>query len=988
MIFAEPWILAALAVLPVLWFLLRVTPPAPRTENFPAIRLLLGLHAREETPARTPWWLLLLRLVAAGLVIVALARPVLDAVASMSGNGPVLLVIDNGWASAPDWSRRMEAAGAVLDRAGRAGRDVGVLATAADGAGEAPRVLGPMAVPEARSRLAAVVPRAWSPDRLAAAVALEGWGQAGTSVVYIGDGVVTGSAGVGGGVGAAAVPPMAMGGVGGGGATTPSSSVMAGLDPATRSTPAPQPADGRGGTDSGQVAGSSPAMTDQAVRTADGGARTVDGARAITPPSPTNPFPRFAAALSKAGAVTQICCAATPPRVLLTPESEADRLIARVAQPPQPMDTETHVLAQSGDGRTLARATVTFPAGAGDASTLIPLPPELRNRLSRLVLEGPASAGAVALLDERWRRRPVGLVAGEQTATDSPFTGALYYLRRALGPFAELRDGDVATLLQRDISVLVLADRPLPPGVDRDALAAWVEKGGLLIRFAGPRSAEAQGPAADTLLPVPLLGGDRQLGGALSWSEPAGLAPFPPDSPFAGLAVPEDVKITRQVLAEPSAELGSRTWAGLADGTPLVTQAPRGAGRVVLFHVTANADWSNLPLSGLFVDMLRRLVALSAGIATTPEATVLAPAEVLDGFGVLSPPQAAATGLAGNAFARMPVSPRHPPGLYGPENGRRALNVGSALTRLDAAPPIPGATIEPLADRPAEREIGPWLMAAAILLLAVDMLIALALRGLLRTRAVAAALMLLILPLGVQAQEPVPPAAVSTRLGHILTGDPRIDETARAGLVGLSEYVNRRTSAVLSQPDGVDPGRSDLSFYPLLYWPITADIQPLSAEQAAALNGFMAKGGIILIDTRDSGSGAGFAPGTDNALRRVAQGLTIPALAPVTMDHVLSRSFYLLSDFPGRFTGDAVWAQRDQDRANDSVSPVIIGGHDWASAWAVDAAGRHPHAVIPGGQRQRVLAYRFGVNVVMYALTGNYKGDQVHVPAILQRLGQ
>ena len=965
MIFAEPWILAALAVLPVLWFLLRVTPPAPRTENFPAIRLLLGLHAREETPARTPWWLLLLRLVAAGLVIVALARPVLDAGASMSGSGPVLLVIDNGWASAPDWSRRMEAAGAVLDRAGRAGRDVGVLATAADGAGEAPRILGPMAVSEARSRLAAVVPRAWGPDRLAAAVALEGWAQAGTSVVYIGDGVMTGSAGVAGAGGAVATSPSAMGGGGGGGATTPPPSVMAGLDPATPSMPAPQTAEGRGGTDGGQVAGSSPAMTERG-----------------------SPFPRFAAALSKAGAVTQVCCAAAPPRVLLTPESEADRLIARVAQPPQPMDTETHVLAQSGDGRTLARAPVTFPAGAGDASTPIPLPPELRNRLSRLVLEGPASAGAVALLDERWRRRPVGLVAGEQTATDSPFTGALYYLRRALGPFAELRDGDVATLLQRDISVLVLADRPLPPGVDRDALAAWVEKGGLLIRFAGPRSAEAQGSAADTLLPVPLLGGDRQLGGALSWSEPAGLAPFPTDSPFAGLAVPEDVKITRQVLAEPSAELASRTWAGLADGTPLVTQAARGAGRVVLFHVTANADWSNLPLSGLFVDMLRRLVALSAGIATTPEATVLAPAEVLDGFGVLSPPQAAATGLAGNAFARMPVSPRHPPGLYGPENGRRALNVGSALTRLDAAPPIPGATIEPLADRPAEREIGPWLMAAAILLLAVDMLIALALRGLLRTRAVAAALMLLILPLGAQAQDGVPPAAVSTRLGHILTGDPRIDETARAGLVGLSEYVNRRTSAVLSQPDGVDPGRSDLSFYPLLYWPITADIQPLSTEQAAALNRFMAKGGIILIDTRDSGSGAGFAPGTDSALRRVAQGLTIPALAPVTMDHVLSRSFYLLSDFPGRFTGDAVWAQRDQDRANDSVSPVIIGGHDWASAWAVDAAGRHPHAVIPGGQRQRVLAYRFGVNVVMYALTGNYKGDQVHVPAILQRLGQ
>jgi hypothetical protein len=179
-----------------------------------------------------------------------------------------------------------------------------------------------------------------------------------------------------------------------------------------------------------------------------------------------------------------------------------------------------------------------------------------------------------------------------------------------------------------------------------------------------------------------------------------------------------------------------------------------------------------------------------------------------------------------------------------------------------------------------------------------------------------------------------------------------------------------------------------LSFYPLLYWPVTADATPLSTAQATALNDYMSRGGIILIDTRDSGSGAGFAPGTEGALQRVARGLVIPPLAPLTTEHVLARAFYLLSDFPGRYTGDTVWVQRDQDRTNDSVSPVIVGGNDWAAAWAVDADGRNPYAVIPGGARQRTLAYRFGVNLVMYALTGNYKGDQVHVPAILQRLGQ
>jgi hypothetical protein len=894
MIFAAPWVLVALAALPLLWWLLRVTPPAPRAENFPAIRLLLGLQATEETPAHTPWWLLLLRLAAAALIITALARPVLDAGATLAGTGPILLVVDNGWAAASDWQQRMQAADGVLDRAARGGRQAALLATAADGTGAAPQATPPMPVPELRARLAALQPQPWPPDRAAAAAALQAWKTNGATVVYLADGLTDG----------------------------------------------------------------------------------VD-------------FPRFAEALAKTGAVTELCCAATPARVLLPPDSEADRLVVRMAQVPTAAPSQAAILAQSGDGRTLAHTTIDLPAGAAAGSAGLVLPPELRNRLSRLVLDGPPSAASVLLLDERWRRRPVGLLAGEQVSADTPFAGPLYYLRRALLPFTELREGDAATLLKRDVSVLILADRPLPPGAERDALEAWVAKGGLLIRFAGPRSAEATSAVEDPLLPVNLLGGDRQLGGALSWSEPAGLAPFPAASPFAGLPVTDEVKVTRQVLAEPSAELAGHTWAALADGTPLVTEATHGAGRIVLFHVTANADWSNLPLSGLFVDMLRRLVALSVGVASASDSTVLAPAETLDGFGQLSVPPPAASGLTADAFGRTPVSPRHPPGLYGPENGRRALNLGTVLTAPEAAPLVTGAKVEPLTAAVPERAMGPPLLALAVLLLAVDLMLSLGLRGLLRARIAGMVLLLGLAAVSpAQALDSNPNPALATRLGYITTGDAQVDSVSKAGLEGLSEYVNRRTAAVLVEPDAVEPGRTDLSFYPLLYWPITADLPPLGNAQTAALNDYMSRGGIVVIDTRDSGSGAGFAPGTDSALRRISQGLLIPPLAPLTTEHVLARAFYLLSDFPGRFTGDSVWVQRDQDRANDSVSPVIIGGNDWASAWALDASGRNPYAVIPGGQRQRTLAYRFGVNLVMYALTGNYKGDQVHVPAILQRLGQ
>ena len=896
MIFAAPWVLLALFGLPLLWWLLRVTPPAPRSETFPAIRLLLALHATEETPARTPWWLMLLRMIAAALVIIALAQPVLDAGAGLAGNGPLLLVLDNGWAAAGDWPRRMQAATTMLDRAARAGRPAALLTTAVDEAGEPPQATPPMPAADLRARLAALHPVSWPPDRAAAAAALRDWNRPGTAVVYVADGVTH-------------------------------------------------------GTD----------------------------------------FASFATALADAGSVTEICCATGPARLLLPPESQADRLVVRMAQPPQPGTGSAVVLAQSGDGRTLARGVIDIPAGAPEASAPIVLPPELRNRLARLVLQGPPSAGSVVLLDERWRRRPVGMVAGDLATASTPFAGPLFYLHRALAPYAELREGDIATLLQRDLSVLILADRPLPAGPERDVLTRWVEKGGLLVRFAGPRTAEQPIGDTDPLLPVKLLGGDRQLGGALSWNEPARLAAFASTSPFAGLQTPGDVTVNRQVLAEPTADLAAHTWATLADGTPLVTEGAKGAGRIVLFHVTANADWSNLPLSGLFVDMLRRLVALSVGVATPEGHNMLAPAETLDGFGQLSPPPQSATGLAADAFASTPASPRHPPGLYGPENGRRALNLGGGIPLPQAAPMVAGAHVEPLASTAPERALGPPLLAIALLLLAADLLIALGLRGLLRGRAAAAAiggLLVLTAPAAHAALDSDIPPALATRLGYIVTGDAQVDAVAKAGLEGLSEYVNRRTAATLVEPDPIEPGKTDLSFYPLVYWPITAGTPTLSPEQAAALNDYMSRGGIMLIDTRDSGSGAGFAPGADAALRRVAQGLIIPPLAPLTTEHVLARSFYLLQDFPGRYTGDTVWVQRDQDRTNDSVSPVIIGGNDWAAAWAVDADGRNPYAVIPGGARQRTLAYRFGVNLVMYALTGNYKGDQVHVPAILQRLGQ
>ena len=232
----------------------------------------------------------------------------------------------------------------------------------------------------------------------------------------------------------------------------------------------------------------------------------------------------FATALAAAGPVTEVATSAPDARVMLAPRAEADRLVARIATLPGP-GLDLAVLAQSGDGRSLARATTHVAPGATETEVPIVLPPELRNRLTRLVLEGPASAAGTLLLDEGLRRRPVGLVTADAGA-DTPLVGSLYYLQKALGPFTELRQGDIHTLLQRDIAVIVLADEAVEPSVAPE-LQRWIQNGGLLLRFAGPRSADTAdefGQPAARRLPARAAACRRPPAGRRAVLEPAGQA--------------------------------------------------------------------------------------------------------------------------------------------------------------------------------------------------------------------------------------------------------------------------------------------------------------------------------------------------------------------------------------------------------------------------------------------------------------------------------
>ncbi len=919
--FTAPWLLWGLAALPLLWLLLRAVPPAPIRRRFPGVVLLLGLRDDESQSDRTPWWLLLLRMLLVAALIVGLAGPVLNPQERRAGSGPLLILLDGGWADARDWPRRQDRVGGLLEEAHQAGRPVSVMPLTRPG-------LAPPAFQAANvwaGRVAGLSPDPWEPDAAGIAGWTERLGAARFDTWWFSDGLAR-----------------------------PWRATL--LDDLK----------GRGSVtvfqSSRPVLGLLPPVFEQ-------------GTISLT-------------VLREAGGVALL------------------RNVNAIGTDP------------AGRERVLARREVVFAPAEPEARVPFDLPPELLRRVSRFAVEGERSAGAVALTDDALGRREVALIAGRAQHEGLQLLSPLHYLEKALSPSADLIEGALADILPANPDAIILADVADLPGEQKRALAEWVARGGTLLRFAGPQLAasDLSRTDEDALMPVRLRRGGRSVGGTLSWGEPKQLLPFPEDSPFFGLPVPEDVTVASQVVAQPDPELSKRTIATLSDGTPLVTRKTLGDGQVVLFHVTANAEWSTLPLSGLFVEMLERLAVSSRRPepdAGTLQGTTWVAHTVLNGFG----DQAEAGALAGVDGARLaggrPAADMLP-GVY-TATGRDqtvALNVLSPDARLSAAVWPATQRIEGL-EVERETRLKGWVVSFAMLLLAADTIASLWLTGRLHGARVPAggaaaglAMAVLFLPGAEEARaqgDADARALELTRevvLAHVLTGDAEADRIAGAGLRGLGEMLTRRTSVEPGSPAGVDLEFDDPSLFPFLYWPVVKT-QPIPSDDAyARLDKYLQTGGMILFDTRDAGFGGGDSAEARH-LQRLAGPLNIPPLERVPSDHVLTRTFYLLQDFPGRHAGPDIWVEAAPPDAeqiegmpfrnlNDGVTPVIIGGNDWAAAWATDRRGNPLFPVGRGfsGERQREIAYRFGINLIMHVLTGNYKSDQVHVPALLDRLGQ
>lgn len=889
--FLAPLALLGLIALPLIWWLLRVTPPAPKKQTFPPLRILQDVMTEEETPDSTPLWLLFFRLFLMALVAAALARPILFQPEGISDR-PLTLVIDNGWESASNWGQVIREAESRIADARR--KNVPVMIAASTQETEA---LKYVPAQDAMRAIKSLVPSALPSNHETLAQNLNAVDLSGSEAVWLSSGIDFGQA----------------------------ESVAESLKTATTS-------------------------------------KRLSPASELTPLIPGQ-------------------------------TSETANGFRSVWHRPDTRSLRSaEITAHGRNGAVIARASIDFTPGDKTAEANFELPAELRSRVTVLRASGSATAGSVKLLDDSWGRPLIGILT-PKTDSSSPLLSEPFYAETALSPFADIYTGTLNEILPLAPSIIVMPDAAR---TEDTALKDFVEAGGLLIRFAGPKLAKR----TDSLLPVDLRAGGRELGGALTWEEPQKLATFPEDSPFFGLKIAEDITVRRQIMANPSAQTDSRTWARLEDGSPIVTSSQEGFGRIILFHVTAGPEWSNLPVSGLYVNMLRRVLSLARATPGKVQAGTgdWAPERVLNGFGRLGTPTIDALPIRNDLIGDTAISLKHPPGLYRQGARRKARNTVSDPGTIKTVGDLDGI------DRAAygqtkERTLGGMMLGLALLLLALDAFFALFVSGRLsnlkpkRGAALAGLLIaaaIISLPANTHAQEAEELSdALELNFAYVKTGDTREDDMSEAAIKGLVKALNDRTTIEPVGVRGVDVDTDPLVFYPFLYWSVTRNAATLTDVEAAALNAFMAGGGTLVLDTRDAGDQAVTGQITHPGLARVTAKLDIPRLTSVPDDHVLTKSFYLLQVFPGRWANGTVWVDRNVNgAARDGVSSVIIGSNDWASGWAIDDNGEPLQTLERDIPRQREMSLRFGVNLAMYALAGNYKSDQVHAAALIERLGQ
>lgn len=651
--------------------------------------------------------------------------------------------------------------------------------------------------------------------------------------------------------------------------------------------------------------------------------------------------------------------------------------------------------ALSADGNTILQQDVTFPEGENEYKVSVEIPEDILSEVRQLKTSVPNTAATMWSFAGALGTGHAGIVTERDINQKQDYLNDVFYIHRAVSSVGRVSAGSLDDLLQdENISLLILPDSTKLVADQPDRLREWVSAGNTVLRFAGENLLQQDQP---DLLPVDIVSGQRSFGGALTWEQPARIKSFASTSPFSHLSIPQQVTTRKQILARPDIDLNNKTWVFLEDQTPLVTADTLGRGKLVFVHTTADPSWSDLSISDIFPSILKSILDDAAKKqANISENTDISLLKALDAFGREYDAGRYVQDLSyADALERAP-SYDVPTGIYQIADNPAArvrLNLGQAL-KDKMAPTRPYYLFDqiiPYTHKPYVNLAAFCYMLAGILMLAEMIAGFVLINGAARLKPAKffmIACAFCIMPLDVQAQEvrsvlQSPENVVN--FAFIQTGDAARDTISQNGLSVLGTLMRQRTTVEFGQVDAVVPGLDDLSLYPFLYWSMVSSQDGLSEDAVSALQHYINHGGLIFFDTRDAQFQSTDTVLGQETMQRLAGALNFGSLQKLDKDHVLSRSYYLLNSYEGLYTGRPVWVEAASSIDYDGAPSVVVGAHDWAAAWSnIDPTQNIID--LQANSRSREMALRFGVNLVMMALTGSYKTDQVHIQYMLDRM--
>ena len=615
-------------------------------------------------------------------------------------------------------------------------------------------------------------------------------------------------------------------------------------------------------------------------------------------------------------------------------------------------------------------------------------PLDVINQIHKLEIVDQNHAGAKYYFDDYSKKKRIGILSDSFQYKENPLLSSVYYIEKSLNTNNILKIGNLDQLIKFNCSVIIIPDKGNITDKDHSKLSNWLANGGTIIRFSNIRLAKNNTkflPSNNLFMTI------RNVGGVLSMEKKLKINPFTKNSMFHGLEIPEDITFKKQLIFT-SNNNNLQILATLTDNTPLISLGKKNQGKIFLFHITANNDWSNLPLSALFSGMLQRIVLLSEKKIINSNANLNLTKEI-NSFGDLNNTDKILSIRDNSLLKKLTPSKENLPGIYENKELTIALNLSNKIydehfkSRLDKNYKIFSKfTIQVI-------DLKPLLLKIILFMFIIDMLITIILKknfsfinGLNKHKNLLGLVFFFIFIFNLN-NAYTEGLDNDTYLAYIKTPDKKLNAVSKSGLSTIKNLLETRTSVSPKEVIGVNITKDPIYYFPFLYWPLSKDLIILDITTVSKIKKYLTNGGMILFDiigfSRESFS---LESNKFKTIKSFLASIEADNLSPINEGHTLTKSFYLLKKFSGRWDNKNLLIESSNLEEKDGVSSVILGFNDWAGAWALDINKNPLYPIVPGGERQREISYRFGINIVMYALTGNYKSDQIHFKSILNRL--